>query len=186
MIRIGRGGAGAVALWFWLCAVGAAAEAAWVRGAPLNLRSGPGTGFRIIASAKPGDRIDVLQRGDGWTKVRLPSGKEGFIAAGFLDAQPPPTVRLGQLEDELSTLTSQLEETSSEAATLRTRSDTLASSDADQKARIDELTQENYKLRAGERWAEWIIGALLLGTGMALGAILRGLSGRRRSNRLRL
>lgn len=167
-------------------ATAAWAEAAWVRGAPLNLRSGAGTGFRIIASAKPGERLEVLSRGDGWTRVRIPSGKEGFIAAGFLDAQPPPNVRLAELEQQVTTLTDQLDSTTSEASTLRSRSDSLASSDADQKTKIEELTQENYKLRAGERWAEWIIGALLLGTGMALGAILRGVSGRRRSNRLRL
>jgi hypothetical protein len=42
------------------------------------------------------------------------------------------------------------------------------------------------KLRVGERWAEWLTGALILGLGMAAGAILRGIASRRRASRLRL
>lgn len=171
---------------FWLCAGATQAETAWVRGAPLNLRSGPGTEYRILASAKPGDRLEVLQQRDDWTKVRTAQGKNGWIAAGYLDPQAPPTVRLAELEAESKRLRGTLSSTSEEAKRLRESNETLSSSDSGQKNEIDRLTQENYKLRAGTRYAEWLMGALIFSTGMALGAILHSASGRRRANRLRL
>lgn len=171
---------------FWLLAGAALAETAWVRGAPLNLRSGPGTQYRILAAAKPGNPMQILERRESWTKVRTREGKDGWIAAGYLDPQAPPSVRLAQLEAESERLRSTLSATTDEAERLRQSNDTLSSSDSGQKSEIDRLTQENYKLRAGTRYAEWLMGALIFCTGMALGAILHGVSGRRRANRLRL
>jgi len=164
----------------------AGAETGWVRGAPLNLRSGPGTQYRIVGGAKPGDRLEVLTRGDGWTQVRIPNGKEGWIAEGYMDPKPPPTIRLGQLEQEVTSLRSELDTSQSETSQLRSSNQELAGSDEGQKEEIARLTKENYKLRAGERWAEWITGALILSTGMVLGALLSRLSARRSRTRLRL
>lgn len=164
----------------------AVAETGWVRGAPLNLRSGPGTQYRIVGAAQPGDRMEILSRGDGWTRVRIPSGKEGWIAEGYLDPQPPPTIRLGELEQEVTSLRSELDASQTEAGQLRSSNEELSGSDEGQKEEIARLTKENYKLRAGERWAEWITGALILSTGMVLGALLSRLSARRSRTRLRL
>lgn len=164
----------------------ASAETAWVRGAPLNLRTGPGTTFKIVSSVKPGDRIEVRKRGDGWTLVRTSKGREGWIAAGYLDAQPPPRIRLEQLETETTEMRTKLTNIESEAERLQTSNTELSGADEGQRSEIERLTKENYKLRAGSRSAEWITGALVLGTGMALGAIMRGLSARRSRNRLRL
>ncbi|MBW2242186.1 MAG: TIGR04211 family SH3 domain-containing protein [Deltaproteobacteria bacterium] len=170
----------------WLLAGAVQAEKAWVRGAPLNLRSGPGTAYRILASSQPGDPLEVLKRGDGWTQVRTVEGKTGWIAAGYLDPEAPPAVRLSQIEAEAERLRSTLASTTDEADRLRESNSSLSSSDSGQKESIERLTQENYKLRAGTRYAEWLMGALIFCTGMALGAILHGLSGRRRGSRLRL
>ena len=73
-----------------------------------------------------------------------------------------------------------------EAEKLRSSNSELSGSDEGQKQEIARLTKENYKLRAGERWAEWITGALVLATGMALGALLSRISSRRGRQRLRL
>ena len=48
----------------------------------LNIRSGPGVQFRIMGRMKTGDAVQVLERGDGWTKVRVPSLGEGWIPEG--------------------------------------------------------------------------------------------------------
>ncbi|MCP3987328.1 MAG: TIGR04211 family SH3 domain-containing protein [bacterium] len=170
----------------WLLAGAAQAESAWVRGAPLNLRSGPGTEFRILASAQPGERLEAIESDGGWTRVRTGDDKIGWIAAGYLDRDAPPRARLAQLEAETEELRSNLTSTTDEAQRLRKTNDTLSSSDSGQVETIERLTKENYKLRAGTRWAEWLMGALIFSTGMALGAILQGFSGRRRGKRLRL
>lgn len=164
----------------------AAADRGWVRGAPLNLRSGPGTQYRILGVVKPGEGLEVVEHGDAWTHVRTDAGDDGWITAGYLDPVAPPTQRLQQLESEVARLQEALDATRSEAERLRETNESLSGSDEGQRERIETLTRENYKLRAGQRWAEWIIGASILGMGMVAGAILARVGGRRSQRRLRL
>ena len=171
-----------------LMAGSAAADTGWVRGnIKLNLRSGAGTQFKIIGSIETGDQMEVLTRGESWTRVRTAKdGKTGWIPAGYLETEPPPTLRLAQLETETATLRSQLEEIRSEAAQLRESNATLGSNDSGQREQIESLKIENYELRAASRYKEWITGALILASGMILGALLDRNSTRRPSSRLRL
>lgn len=163
------------------------AENAWVKGTiRLNLRSGAGTRYKIIGAVETGDQMTVLSRSESWTRVRIADGKTGWIPAGYLEAEPPPTLRLAQLETETTTLRSQLDEFRGEAAQLRESNATLASTDSGQRAEIESLKIENYELRAGARYQEWITGALILAGGMILGAFLHRNSTRRPSSRIRL
>jgi uncharacterized protein YgiM (DUF1202 family) len=130
--------------------------------------------------------MDVLARGESWTRVRTAEGKSGWIPAGYLETEPPPTLRLAQLETETGSLRTQLGESRSEAAQLRESNVTLASTDSGQREQIESLKIENYELRAGSRYQEWITGALILAGGMLLGAILHRNSTRRPSSRIRL
>jgi len=181
------GGVAALGLLVLLVALPAVAEPAWVSGeVRLNLRSGAGNQYRILGVLKTGDALQVLERSEKWTKVRTAEGKEGWIPGGYLNPQPPPAIRLEELEVEVASLRNVLESAESEASDLRRRSEDLASNDSEQKAEIERLTKENYRLHAGERWAEWITGALVLSTGMALGALLSRISSRRGRQRLRL
>jgi len=181
------GGIALLGLSALLVALPAAAATAWVGGkVQLNLRSGAGNQYRILEVLKTGDSLQVLERGEKWTMVRTATGQEGWIPGGYLDAQPPPTIRLEELEVEVASLRDVLERTETETSNLRRRSEEITANDSEQKAEIERLTQENYRLRAGERWAEWITGALVLSTGMALGALLSRISSRRHRQRLRL
>lgn len=180
-------GVAALCLLALLVAVPATAESAWVRGeVRLNLRSGPGNQYRILGVVKTGDPLQVMQRAEDWTQIRTAAGDEGWIPGGYLDAQPPPTLRLEELEVEVGNLRGALEKAETETSTLRQRSVKLTANDSEQATEIERLTKENYRLRAGERWAEWITGALVLSTGMALGALLSRISSRRHRQRLRL
>ncbi len=165
-----------------------AEEQAWVRGEiRLNLRSGPGTAYRILGGIATGDGLTIIERGEGWTKVRLPDGTAGWIPEGYLKPEPPPTIRLAQLEVDVAQLTSRLETTSGEGEELRTANETLTQSDELQRAEIDRLIFENTKLRAGARYPELIAGASILAAGMILGAMLhRSSASRRPISRIRL
>lgn len=167
-----------------------AAEQAWIRGEiRLNVRSGPGTAYRILGGVATGDGLSVLERGEGWIKVRLANdaATEGWIPEGYLKAEPPPTIRLAQLEVEVLQLTSRLESTSGEGEQLRSANETLSQSDTLQRAEIDRLILENTKLRAGARYPELIAGASILAAGMILGAMLHKSSASRRpTSRIRL
>lgn len=165
----------------------AEADTGWVRGnIRLNLRAGAGTQFKILGAIETGDQMEVLARGESWTRVRTADGKTGWIPAGYLETEPPPTIRLEQLETETASLRTQLEEIRSEASSLRESNATLASTDSGQREQIESLKIENFELRAGSRYQEWITGALILVGGMILGAFLHRNSTRRPSSRIRL
>ncbi|MFK7896343.1 MAG: TIGR04211 family SH3 domain-containing protein [Myxococcota bacterium] len=170
-----------------LAAGSAAAEPAWIKGSiRLNLRSGAGTQYKILQSVETGDAMTVLGRSESWTRVRTAEGKVGWIPAGYLETEPPPTLRLGMLETETATLRTELEDIRGEASRLREANATLAASDSGQREQIESLNIENYELRAGSRYQEWITGALILALGMIIGAFLHRNSTRRPSSRIRL
>ena len=165
----------------------AAADTGWIRGnIRLNLRAGAGTQFKILKSVETGDQMEILGRGESWTRVRTTDGETGWIPAGYLETEPPPTLRLAQLETETSSLRTQLEDLRSEASQLRETKATLSSTDSGQREEIESLKIENYELRAGSRYQEWITGAMILGLGMIVGAFLHRNSTRRPSSRIRL
>jgi SH3 domain protein len=161
----------------------ASAQPAFVGGdlrAPV--RSGPGNEFRILETLKAGEPLQVLERDEGWVRVRTPSGKQGWMADIVVVGEAPPLARLAQLEAEAEKLRS-------ETTSLREENTRLASAkqEFDQRAaQLDRLEEENRALKAGARWPEWITGAALLGIGMATGAALTRTGGRRNTRRLRL
>lgn len=166
----------------------AQAENAWIKGEiRLNLRTGPGNQFRIISGMSTGDPVTVVERGNGWTKVRKKDdGKMGWIPEGYLQPKPPPTVAVSMLESQVAELTAQLESTTGEASSLRSNNEELAGRDGDQRAEIEQLTMEVMELSAGARWPEWITGASILLVGMLVGAILHRNATRRPSSRIRI
>ena len=171
-----------------LSATASQAQQAWVmdRDVNLTLRTGAGTQYRIIGSLTTGDVATIMSRGDGWTKVRTEQGKEGWVSAGFLQASPPARIELERLERDTEELRRQVAKLSETATDLRASKDELESDDEAQRLEMDRLTRENYELRAGARWPEWITGAGIVLVGMALGALLGRSSGRRRQTRVRL
>ncbi len=164
------------------------AEQAWVmdKEVTLTLRTGAGTQYRIIGGLSTGDAVTILSRGEGWTKVRAPDGKEGWVSAGFLQSSPPARNELERLEEEAEELRRQVAALSTSAADLQAAKGKLESDDEAQRLEIDRLTRENLELRAGARWPEWITGAGIVLVGMALGALLGRNASRRRQPRVRL
>lgn len=164
-----------------------AAEFGWVRSyIRLNLRAGAGTQFKILGGVETGDELRVLSRGENWTRVQSADGKIGWIPAGYLETQPPPTLRLEKLEIETGELRTELEGIRTEASRLRESNATLTATDSGQREEIEALKIDNYELRAASRFQEWITGALILALGMLLGAFLHRNSTRRPSSRIRL
>ncbi len=170
-----------------LASTATAADIGWVRSyIRLNLRSGAGTQFKILGGVETGDELRVLSRGQSWTRVQTKDGKIGWIPAGYLETKPPPTLRLQQLETETGTLRTELEEFRTEASQLRKSNATLTATDSGQRDEIESLKLDNYELRAGSRYQEWVTGALILTLGMLVGAFLHRNSTRRPSSRIRL
>jgi hypothetical protein len=186
MTRSLRAPASLLAFVLLLAAAGAGAEEAWVRGASLNLRAGAGIDQPVLGSVAPGERLELLASSGEWVRVRRADGSGGWIAASYLLRDAPPAARIAELEAEAERLRQELDAAGAHAADLRDRSGQDAQASAALEAELERARRESDALRAGARWPEWIAGALIFTTGMALGAWLRGVSGRRRQTRLRL
>ena len=83
-------------------------------------------------------------------------------------------------------MTTEFETLAEETQALREKEAALTTADSAQEARIKELTRENMKLHAGDRYPEWITGASILAAGMLLGSVLYRASTRRQQTRIRL
>jgi len=72
----------------------------------LNVRSGPGTNYPVVASLKKGDAVDIVGRSKDsqWARIALPKAPEAWVSAQYLDISidfarmavaaapaPPPT-----------------------------------------------------------------------------------------------
>jgi SH3 domain protein len=88
----------------------------------VGLRSGIGIEQKFIASVKTGDRVEVLEGDQNWTKVKLPTGAVGWVATRFLvdqvrtaTAMDPKTLEeLKGVKDQNLALSKQLESTKQE------------------------------------------------------------------------
>ena len=162
------------------------AEQAWIKDeVRLHKRTGPGTQYRILSAVKTGDQFEVLSRAESWTQVRDAKG-DAWIPAGYLQNEPPARIQLeryiaesAQMRSDHGQLTTEVEELRSAKAAL-----------TEQNALLDALTKkferENFELRAGARWPEWISGASILIVGGILGMIVHASTARRQTRRIRL
>ncbi len=58
-------------------------ETVIVKPSSLNVRTGPGTKYAIVLGIRGGDSLTVLERIEGWIRVRTASGKEGWVSSKF-------------------------------------------------------------------------------------------------------
>ena len=77
------------------------AETITVTAPKANIRSGPGTGYKIIDSAKKGENLESIERREGWIKVRLKGGREGWITERLVDSTPAQTLRVKVARENL-------------------------------------------------------------------------------------
>lgn len=65
------------------------------------VRSDAGGDRRIIAMPMSGTRVEVLKQSeDGWSKVRLPNEKEGWLLTRYLSQGPPSKEVVARLNSE--------------------------------------------------------------------------------------
>ena len=185
MQRLGAGlllGAALVTL-----AGAAQAQRAWVKDeVRLNVRTGPGTQFRILGSLTTGDSVEILGRGDGWTQVRARGGLEGWIPEGFLQGEAPAKILLERHQADTASMRQRFERLDGEVTDLRAKNEELSALQAEQVSEIERLRRENLELRAGARWPHWIAGASILFAGGLIGVIVHWSSSRRTPRRIRL
>jgi len=170
-----------------LTAESAHAASAWVKGeVRLNVRTGPSNEYRILDELHTGDKVDVLENGEGWTRIRS-GDREGWVPEGFLQNEPPASALLADAQGKASELSGRVNALEAQTAKLGEENQSFGQRDASQRKEIEALTRENLELKAGAAWPERIVGAGILGTGMLIGWLIHVISSRRqRTPRIRL
>jgi SH3 domain protein len=161
----------------------------------VSVRSAPYENSQSLANASTNDMVEVLEEGDGWTRVKTQRGIEGWVQSRYLSPQPPRTLLAHQLEERLKAL--QEENT-------RLRGLKLAAPQAGQPAtgapidiilpdcpdlqknyeklskelkarseKLDLLTSENSRLKTSERLVFTLIGGMFIGIGIIIGFFLQ-------------
>ena len=118
--------------------------------------------------------------------MRASRGREGWIRAGYLQADFPARMALERYATESVELRKQVASLMTQVEELGGGNAELSNRDANQKAEIERLTRENMELRVGARWPEWIAGASILFVGGLLGIWIRSASQRRPTPRIRM
>lgn len=84
--------------------------------AEIPLRRGQGIDYKIVALVSDGTRVEVVERGESYSLVRLDNDKEGWILTRFLSDKPPLTQVVDQLTRENEALKLQQEQSQEKLA----------------------------------------------------------------------
>lgn len=169
----------------------------------IALRSAPKDSSRQVGQASTGDRLEVLEEMDGWSRVRLEGGLEGWTPSRFLSPKPPASTAVRQLEQRVAELQAELArvkgggETRGEApwhaltaasgGLLMTAEEAKAVQAEKEKTKADlaaclkrseELEAENTRLKNSERLFFTFVGGLLVVLGVVIGVFIQLAGGR--------
>lgn len=114
----------------------------------LPLRSGAGTQYRIVQNAMPsGTALEVLEVGSDYTRVRSPSGNEGWVANQYLSDQPIAADQLEEVRRQLEAARQQVTELTSKLEEVTEQRDGLQNAENNLSSRAEELQEELTRIK---------------------------------------
>lgn len=114
----------------------------------VGVRGGPSTQNRIVSAVRAGQRLTVMEdSGDGWSRVRLPSGNEAWILTRYLQDEPHSRERLAAVEAELAEIRSGADDQEGRIAELLDRRNALTAERDELQSRISSMESELEELR---------------------------------------
>ena len=70
----------------------------------ITMRTGPGTDRKIISLVESGKALEILEKGEEWSKVRTFNGKEGWVLNRYLSASQPCAMVLDRVRQDYDVL----------------------------------------------------------------------------------
>ncbi len=103
---------------FWMLLVGlfilpaaSVAETVYVsEDFEITMRTGPGSDRKIISLVQSGKALEILEKGDEWSKVRDPNGREGWVLNRYITPSQPCAMVLGRVRQDFDVLTAKYED----------------------------------------------------------------------------
>ena len=93
----------------------------------ITMRSGPGIEFRVLASLKTGDKVDVLEQSGDWVMVRLSDDRKGWVLARYVSPEKPSYMLVEALTAQAQSRKEKLETLELENRELKKENQTLSS-----------------------------------------------------------
>ena len=75
----------------------------------LTFREGPGTSYPVLKSLKSNTPVTIIEESNGYLKVELTSGEQGWVDEKFIMTETPKTLIIAQLNREKATLEKKIE-----------------------------------------------------------------------------
>jgi SH3 domain protein len=76
----------------------------------ITMRTGPGTERKIISLVQSGKALEVIEKGEEWSRVRAPNGKEGWVLNRYLTASQPSAMVLARVRQDYDVLAAKYED----------------------------------------------------------------------------
>ncbi len=119
-----------------------------------------------------GMRLEVLERREGYLRVRTEKGTTGWVREAYVVASPPATVRLQTLQTEQAALARRLAEAEAAAQALEKANRQLVRRVDDLTAERSRLIREQARLQAAvpeprpfsATWMWWLLGIAAVAT----------------------
>lgn len=139
----------------------------------VNMRAGPGLQYRILRVLSSGELVEQLDEREDWVQVKIsPVGPEGWIESGYVSPDPPASVTLPQVRDQLTHAEARARELEKKLTVQTDAMDELEQL----RARNEGLEAKNTDLAFASGWKDMATGALIIVVGMVIGLLVRGAS----------
>jgi hypothetical protein len=92
----------------------------------LNVYSEPEQAGSRVGTIETGDAVDELERGEGFVRIRLSDGREGWVGTNYLTTDAPAAVQLRDLQRQQKSTTQTVDKKAAEeVARLKKESESL-------------------------------------------------------------
>ena len=114
----------------------------------ITLRQGQGNQYKIIRTLKTGTPMEILEKGDTYFRVRIPSGEEGYVLRQYVSMQTPKPVVIANLTRQVESLHKKIAELEAARENLKEKTvDLLQSSKASETNLSQQLAELQEKYR---------------------------------------
>ena len=114
----------------------------------IPVRAGTGTAYKILAFIESNQQVELLQKDNQWSLVRLEDGKEGWVHSRYLINNPTSKIKFEELSLEHQNLINQTESLKADFEQLKLHNKELKSTLASTKKSLNNQLSDYDALKA--------------------------------------
>ena len=106
----------------------------------ITVRTGPGTDNKIISLVKSGNALEILEKGEEWSKVRIPNGKEGWVLNRYITPSQPSALVLERVRKDYDVLAAKYKDLKERFGQLDAQKKTTDAELSESQRNLDEIS----------------------------------------------